>query len=459
MTIPISISRVARTTFVLAALCLHVAILARAGRETDATFYLSMTPTEATIASTTSTNPRQRRTSSSSSSNSDYNADESHSNSNHSNQNTVYARISDVWLCLACALGWSVWLVSTRYENSELEPFQRDSQRVTGHVLQVTVGEDSDGTRIPVYHALIDYIVADTELPIQVRKSFQSKCLLEKGFANVELLVLSDDPTMAVLLEDYLTAVKEKEEEETNIWYNGGIFGVGALLIGTSIVGSIRAVVRLPPDVMFYGWISVGFGVSLLVPIAYTVYQSITLCMRTMGQIGDRPGTIIDGTQFGCSTIRQCGAMDLDPFHGLYYERSPASGIMTPVQSNKNRINQGVDGVNINDSSSQLVSTQLLAPGLTVEEHEANHIRSAVNDVLTAMPDLMGHENTEENSMTKSANAGVSANNSSFSFSSMSAQSDMQTKMPAAATKRTSPTNRIQSIHGQTQTTQQHKST
>jgi hypothetical protein len=50
-------------------------------------------------------------------------------------------------------------------------------------------------------------------------------------------------------------------------------FCVGALLlIGTwSIVGSICAVVRLPPDVMIYAWISAGFAWSLLVG-PYRVY-------------------------------------------------------------------------------------------------------------------------------------------------------------------------------------------
>ena len=56
--------------------------------------------------------------------------------------------------------------------------------------------------------------------------------------------------------------------------------------------------------------------------------------------------------------------------------------------------NQGVDGVTINESSSQLTSTQLLTPGLTVEEHQANHIHSAVHDALAATPDLNENENT-----------------------------------------------------------------
>jgi hypothetical protein len=258
--------------------------------------------------------------------------------------------------------------------------------------------------------------------------------------------------------------VKEQEQEEKSMWYSGTIFSVGALLIGTSIVGSIRAVVRLPPDVMIYGWISVGFGVSLLVPTAYTVYQSITICMRRVGQIGNRPGTIIHGARYNCTTsIRQCGAMDLDPFNSLYYEQSSASGIMTSVHANMNQNKKGGDAVTINDSSSQLVSTQLLAPGLTVEEHQANHICSAVHESLAAMPDFNENDTMEENSMREYANANVSANdfnihlpedNSSFSFSSMSTQSNMQTKTPAAAMTTNSPTSHMHSIFGRTQSTQ-----
>jgi hypothetical protein len=83
--------------------------------------------------------------------------------------------------------------------------------------------------------------------------------------------------------------------------------------------------------------------------------------------------------------------MDLDPFNSLYYEQSSASaGIMTSVHANMNKNKKGGDAVTINDSSSQLVSTQLQAPGLTVEEHQANHIcSSAVHDAaLAAMADF-----------------------------------------------------------------------
>ena len=96
--------------------------------------------------------------------------------------------------------------------------------------------------------------------------------------------------------------------------------------------------------------------------------------------------------------------------------------------NNNNMSNQGVDGVTINDSSSPLISAQLLTPGLTVEEQQTNHIRGVVLDALATMPDLNENVNAEENSLAECANAGVSANdfnvhlrkgNSSLSFSSI----------------------------------------
>jgi hypothetical protein len=43
--------------------------------------------------------------------------------------------LSDVWLCLACALGWSVWLISTQQPNQQLLFEQQDCEKVMGHVV------------------------------------------------------------------------------------------------------------------------------------------------------------------------------------------------------------------------------------------------------------------------------------------------------------------------------------
>ena len=67
--------------------------------------------------------------------------------------------LSDVWLCLACALGWTIWLVSTQQPVQQLIFEERDSSKAMGHVLQVNLGNDTLGTGIPVYYALVDYVV------------------------------------------------------------------------------------------------------------------------------------------------------------------------------------------------------------------------------------------------------------------------------------------------------------
>ena len=76
-----------------------------------------------------------------------------------------YAELSDIWLCLACALGWTVWLVNSRQyllkTDREGTIFdQEESVKVVGNVLSMKVGEDQDGTGIPVYLVLVDYVVA-----------------------------------------------------------------------------------------------------------------------------------------------------------------------------------------------------------------------------------------------------------------------------------------------------------
>ena len=47
---------------------------------------------------------------------------------NHNNRANVYSKLSDIWLCLACAVGWTVWLVSATRSNSHVEPSIFESQ-------------------------------------------------------------------------------------------------------------------------------------------------------------------------------------------------------------------------------------------------------------------------------------------------------------------------------------------
>jgi len=205
--------------------------------------------------------------------------------------------LSDIWLCMACALGWCVWLVSARQPPQGLENFEeQDSAKVMGHVLQVSLGEDILGTGIPVYYALVDYVVAgDTdEDHIQVRKVFTSKKLIEEGFANVEVLYLTSDPTTAILLEFLLDHKKERESQPPpSSAYYALIYFVSVVLIGTSVLGGARMASRMEHPL--WGWISLVVGMLLLYPAAKVLYRCVTYLYSLAGPLTERPGVIVHG--------------------------------------------------------------------------------------------------------------------------------------------------------------------
>ena len=214
----------------------------------------------------------------------------------------VYSSLSDVWLCLACALGWTVWMLSsTRPEYAEMLRYQNESsKKVLGHVLQSSLGQDLDGTGIPTYNAVIDYVVQFSEHPVQVRKCFQTRHLLQEGFANIELLVLAEDPTMSVLLDDYLADVHDRRRHHpssgaSSFWTTLVTYLLGFVLIGTSLVGAIRAVKRLEPEYQQWGWASFGVGLVMLYPVASIIHSGATYCYRCLGPVSSRPGRIIHG--------------------------------------------------------------------------------------------------------------------------------------------------------------------
>jgi len=209
---------------------------------------------------------------------------------------TSTTTLSDVWLCLACALGWSIWLVSTRQPPQQLVFEQQESSKAMGHVLQVSLGESILGTGIPVYYALIDYVVeGDTdEEHIQVRKVFTSKKLLEEGFANVEVLYLTDDPTTAILMDDLLDQKAEREfQAPHSTFYYVVIYCVSVVLIGISVYGGIRMASRLEHPI--YGWISLAVGLLLLYPAAILLYRLVHYLYSLAGPLTERPGVIVHG--------------------------------------------------------------------------------------------------------------------------------------------------------------------
>ena len=194
----------------------------------------------------------------------------------------------------------TIYLVSTRQPPQQLIFEQRDSSKAMGHVLQVSLGEDVLGTGIPVYYALVDYVVEgeSDEDHMQVRKVFSCRKLLEEGFANVEVLYLTDDPTTAILMEDFLDQKEERESQALtppSLAYFAVIYSVAAILIGTSIFGAILAIHRLDDDVELYGWISLAVGVVLLYPCARLLYWSVAYVYSLSTPFSERPGVILRG--------------------------------------------------------------------------------------------------------------------------------------------------------------------
>jgi hypothetical protein len=220
--------------------------------------------------------------------------------------------LMDVWLCLACAMGWACWFVSSLRPPDRLVYETRESKKVWGNVLQVTLGEDNLGTGIPVYHAIVDFVVEgdiDDE-PLQIRKVFSTKKLLEEGFANVEVLVLTEDPTTAILMEDFLELKKDQDKQERpSLTFLILTYLIAGILIGTSIVGSVLVILRMERPI--FGWISLVITVVLIFPTAILLNNVISyIC--AMASLTERPGEIIHGERMYCTTKRCHGT--IDPF-------------------------------------------------------------------------------------------------------------------------------------------------
>lgn len=225
-------------------------------------------------------------------------------------------------------------------------------------------------TGIPVYHVVIDYVLEGDDVdsePIQVRKVFCTKKLLEEGFANVEVLVLYDDPTTAILMEDY---VRQKKEHEERLMRTGKdvpcevsvekedddgvpaliitvlMFSIASILISASLVGAVLIILRLPSNRKVLGWVSLAVGVLFLYPTSQLVYSMICYLYRLAGQLSDRPGVIIHGHK----NNYQCHAT-LDPRE--LFEMANLNRFCRTGNATKS---DGDDGVNLDVSALQLPS-------------------------------------------------------------------------------------------------------
>lgn len=179
-----------------------------------------------------------------------------------------------------------------------------------GHVLQISLGEDHLGTGIPVYYALVDYVVEAEakEDHLQIRKVFSSKKLLDEGFANVEVLFLDEDPTTAILMEEFRDQKMERDFTHPPVpGHSIVLYSLAAILIGVSILTAIIAIQRLDDGTVTYGWISLAVGLFFMYPCALLLYRSFTY-LYSLASMSDRPGVILHGKILakGCHGVNPC---------------------------------------------------------------------------------------------------------------------------------------------------------
>ena len=211
----------------------------------------------------------------------------------HEEEKQRESTMTDVWLCLACALGWTVWMVAAHIRPI-VQRYATEGSVVYGNVLQSTV---EIGAAIPTYRAVVDYVLED-EATTQVRKEFRTDTRLEEGFANVELLVLPGDPTSGVLKKDWEGEYAEHlETEEARKSGRKWTLILGAVLVTISLVGAAKAVERLPVEMITWGWVSFVAGVALLWPVAILLYANGNVISNLACQSKQEKGIVIRGDE------------------------------------------------------------------------------------------------------------------------------------------------------------------
>jgi hypothetical protein len=272
----------------------------------------------------------------------------------------------DVWFCLGLALTWTVWMLSS-FVKSELLRYSQDSITVRGHVLQVTIEEETSlGTGIPTYKAVIDYMVATSgggaggddaaaSSKIQIRKQFETQTHLEQGFANVELLVLHDEPTHSVLKEDWEAQVEEMEDQDENIcclpnkWWKRIWITICLTVILASLPASVLAVHRLPHSQRSTGWICVCAGIALLLPTAVSIRMLMTAVQRSLQQGSEAAGVIVQGAvkNYSCDALDNIldvtSACDDDKNVGVVGATAVAGAAAASTTGNRQQIVQTPD--------------------------------------------------------------------------------------------------------------------
>lgn len=235
----------------------------------------------------------------------------------------VASSISDVWLCMGIAFGWTIFTIRPLFQTS-MSHYAKDAIPVQGHVLESKVdmsGGDTPG--IPAYHAIIDYIYEHEGNTFQVRKAFTTDQLLEKGFANVWLVVLPYEPTSGMLQDDWEAKYKREQEEALA---HSRIFcitlALGGIFVALSVAGAIHAVRKLPDENKQVGWICLTLAMALLGPAALVVYRVTKRCVFVTQQ-SIQEGKIIRGANFVHSL--KPADCDTDPCNTMSGLSAPAT--------------------------------------------------------------------------------------------------------------------------------------
>jgi hypothetical protein len=254
-------------------------------------------------------------------------------------QQYYYTDLGDVWMCLGIALGWTVWMLSS-FIRDDLHRYQKHSIVVRGHVLHVSVEDDSMGMGIPTYKAVIDYMVPPDNA-IQIRKHFETQHLLQEGFANVELLVLPTEPTHSVLKEDWQKEFEEQiQEERTPSCYKSSTakrvsVAFAGLLVMVSVSGGLLAAHRMHPNQRRWGWISVCIGATLLLPAAIFIHRLQVAFARLLDDT-EKTGIYIRGSTSQLSSIAGDPVGCCDQFDVLDARACDSEETTVPVPSTWN---------------------------------------------------------------------------------------------------------------------------
>lgn len=217
--------------------------------------------------------------------------------------------LADVWLCLACSLGWTVWMVAAHIR-PQVEQYATDATVVYGNVLQssVIIGDGA----IPIHRAVIDYVLHDVQ-ETQVRKEFTTDEMLQEGFANVEILVLPTDPTSGVLKKDWEVEYQEfLQHNATRMRARMLSLVLGAILVTISLAGAAMTVRQLPIETITWGWVSIVVGVALLWPVAILLYANGNVLSNLATLSRQEKGVVIRGEQPPLAfSLNPCVSMDI----------------------------------------------------------------------------------------------------------------------------------------------------